>query len=227
MSAANAANSFGTACSEKFVHKLCVSCNMLLLKTRDVSMFHVKGHSGHPWNDLADAVCTHFFKNRLNVYGHLLPTDPKQLFGLEMLAAISLESVSNDIAIDNEFDFKVQSGISTSEIAHNIDVCPNGDVNDIISICDIKCLQYNVCSLGPVGNRKFVCEGFEKLKFHVAFIQEGRYPKNRVMSFGNTLMCIASQKDGGSHGCEVWLSLSQPFARVNNRKKSLAESMYR
>ncbi len=45
--------------------------------------------------------------------------------------------------------------------------------------------------------KRQVSEGFEKLNFHVAFIQEGRYPKNRVMSFGNTLMCIASQKDAG------------------------------
>ena len=222
MSAAAAAASFGTPCSELFVHKLCAACNVLLLKTRDITTFHVKGHSGHPWNDLADSVCTYFFKNRPSVFGHPLPTDAKSLYGFELLATVSCDSVSDDITIDENHEFKVQLGISSFEISQNVDSCPIGDVDVVVSICDIKCLQYNACSLGSVGSRKFVSEGFEKLKFHVGFFQESRYPKNRIMAQGNTLMCIASQKDGGSHGCEVLISLSLPFASVNSRKKYIS-----
>ena len=74
MFAASASSSDCASGSEKLIQKLCFVCNFLFLSEfREISMFHVKGHSGHPCNDLADSVCSHFFKHRPAANGH-----PKQ-----------------------------------------------------------------------------------------------------------------------------------------------------
>lgn len=38
-------------------------------------------------------------------------------------------------------------------------------------------------------------------------------------------MNIAGQKPGGTHGCEIWLSLKLPFASVSGRKKFISREM--
>ena len=123
-------------------------------------MFHVKGHSGHPWNDLADAVCGHFFRHRPAVYGNPLPTNSKQLFALELVGSIADDTICSEVSIADEHDFRVQEGLPIGEIAQKIDCRQVVKSEDVGRICKIKCLQYNVCSLGVVGARKFLAEGF-------------------------------------------------------------------
>ena len=111
---------------------------------------------------------------------------------------MSFTKVGGEVSASNEYDFQVQKGLGPGEISDQIDRVPIDDEDKVVSISEIKCLQYNVCSFSTIGNRKYIADGFTKLKFHVGFFQEGRYPKSRLMKHGDILMCISGQKAGGS-----------------------------
>lgn len=109
---------------------------------------------------------------------------------------------------------RVSWQLSSKVISQWIDKHNDNIQHANVQTCVLHVCQYNAQSLIKCGADKLLAAQACKRKVHIIGVQESRYKKCRIFSCGPFLR-VTSGSPHGTHGCEIWFSLTLPFAKIN------------
>ena len=181
----------------------------------------VKGHSDHPWNELADTLCA-WCRNAQALPVCNVPFDVCKDTGRELQLAFdfsvsgrSIDNISDLPSVEGSLNQeRVSWQLPSSVISKWIDQHSQYSSHDIVKTCTLQVCQYNALSLIQCGAAKLLASQASKKRLHVVGIQESRYKKCRIFTLGPSLR-VASGAPEGTLGCEIWFNMTLPFVRVN------------
>ena len=183
---------------------------------------HVKGHSGHPANELVNSLAQEIA--RLWVLPHHPP--------------LPVQSLINDDLTINNLWLLLDPQLSTSVWPEKSELgfaCPNGrklcgldqgydwnfnygskasPTKDIDILLDLKIMSFNVQSL--LGKVQFLRAQIHHYRYALIGLQETASKEDRISSADGFLRVAAKAIDGVG-GVEVWFSASTPIAWAGNR----------
>ena len=177
----------------------------------------VKGHSDHPWNELADTLCS--WCREVQVLPVCsIPFDVEKDVGKALQLAYdygsSMHNHDGISALPDTLVDRVSWQLSSKVISQWIDKHNDNIQHANVQTCVLHGCQYNAQSLIKCGADKLLAAQACKRKVHIIGVQESRYKKCRICSCGPFLR-VTSGSPHGTHGCEIWFSLTLSFAKIN------------
>ena len=199
--------------------KLSAAIWHVLVTVCDAWDFHVHSHEGQPWNELADSIAT--FASHGHEYN---PCDARMRGLVAELASLQWAFLAH-LPCAARRQYPECAGIIDAPglalppgvIAARIDGCAmrapeasNAEPEEWL-VC-----SYNVLTLKPKDKRTQLAEALGARRCHIAGLQEGRSRKAGVWCCDGYLRVVAPSV-GGNFGCQIWISVSLPFARHHGR----------
>ena len=199
--------------------KLSAAIWHVLVTVCDAWDFHVHSHQGQPWNELADSIATlasrGFEHNPCDgrmqgLMGELVSLQWAFLAHLPRAARQQYPECAGIVGAPG-------LALAPGAIAARIDGChlrppeaSRAEPEELL-VC-----TYNVLSLKAKDKRTQLAEALGTRRCHIAGLQEGRSRKAGVWCDDGYLRVVAPSA-GGNYGCQIWISVSLPFARHHGR----------
>lgn len=243
--------SYGVVFSRYYcnVHKLLVQIGSTLAHMAQGSAHtaarHVKAHSGHPWNELADSICS--FVGEWRVLGEFKPMDVESLLANSITSPVvptypwtqqpHLMKWAFIPLMPPEVQWqyppsKEEEGVLIASTDHPLrtshlpaDLCAEhfdryqeGGQNDDAKAKLIQWLliQVNANSLGNLGVRASYERQIRKLKAIITGLQETRVRWSGKKQCGDFVV-VAGEAVRGQFGTEIWFLTTVPIGYKNGQ----------
>ena len=192
---------------------VCVAQMHLLRKLgREPLKLHIKSHSQHPLNDLADQLAKSAASAEQPVGLSQGLHEAVQEGVLEWLwAACNLHSDLPWIGENGKLE-----DLPVVPPARALDACvalePKGGAQKVTF--DLSIVTYNCLSLQALHHREHLDKEFHRLGLHVVGLQETRIDA-RPRSDSQNFFVLGSPAEAGQLGVQLWLAKRIPIARTN------------
>jgi len=181
----------------------------------NIVFFHVHAHVGHPWNELADSICTHVKKYPPNVFN--IPYGPISTNEVRRLdLAVSLSHSFIESRLMHHSSDAMRLALDASVIAGRIDNFHTGTDSTLShdNPHAISFVQYRVNSLKPAHIRTSLVALFKRNRVAIMSLRETRARKDSLTVESGIIIC-SSKSSKGQYGCETWVNPAVPFIAVD------------
>ena len=216
MSAAITANSCKITDGQPTLSAACHVVDMIVsLMFTNVKYEHVYSHDRHPWNELADSLCTHA-RNIPEACNDSIPGAPflpSHFHDLELYVTVRFPSIAAQLITADDWEPGDVQAFSPDLIAEHFDCAPSltdAEKSEVRWSAVLNFVQYNVFTL--TMNRSTLSSKLRKAKVFCSFIQEGRSKAAGITQDSSFVYAVSEATQYGSHGCEVWISRSIPLS---------------
>ena len=210
------ANITGGDITQDFIHSL----NKLVRAEVSLTTEHIKGHSGHPWNELADSLCSFFYKEPSTFWGCLFfPLSQGCVDDLSIATSVLCSDYVAQSIDGSDYNLHTQVALDHRIMAQVIDGdldCGDGpkaqqechDCPPVIA----RVVQYNVDHAMP-KERVAIATMLKQGGIAFGLFQECSGKKTRVFEVEDYVV-VAAAALKGHHGCEAWVA---KIIRCRNR----------
>ena len=180
---------------------------------------HVKSHSGILGNEFADYLAVQV---RLgNLSARPLPRTYERWFGSRpphiQWAWLRFDELIRPSVMASYIDTEmIWTGPDPSKPINWLPSVAETTRTDSLPLVNLKCVQFNVCTLRKPGATTYLRQQLEHHRVHVAALQETRTPQATIMDTNYTR--IISPAHEGHGGCEIWLSRTLPIGSHDGQK---------
>ena len=176
-----------------------------------IDYHHVKSHSLHPLNELADDLCTHYLQVQTSPIIPIpsLELNTTNIKSMHVYLSLTIPSTHNALNYSDLFDeytYHVPDNIVSSNIDRVHESSPNEFTPDFV-----RCIQYNTLSLKEDSDLFLTL--LNKHKIAIAMCQETRTKQSGVKCHDGFIV-VHSPADHGSYGCEIWINMHIPFWEI-------------
>ena len=196
----------------------------LVMARRGLSWTHVKGHSGNPWNDLADtaASAAGVGEVRSLLPPPALPTDEQLAADVAHLIAIRYQLPGTLPPISGATATVTLGDPPRIPIDWAFPVRGGGEPHCGAVSCPIIVATANVLSLGGTGSShaaglmetcrmREMQDIVEAQRIHILAVQESRAPAAGLRSMGAYFAVATGTARNRANGTEIWISKDLPF----------------
>ena len=193
--------------------------NWTLRKDDGLQTKHVKSHTGIIGNEFADYLAVQV---RLgNLPARPLPRTYERWFGTQpphiQWAWLRFDELIRPSVMASYVDTKmIWTGPDPSKPINWLPSVAETTRTDSLPLVNLKCVQFNVCTLRKPGATAYLRQQLEHHRVHVAALQETRTPEPIIMDTNYTR--IISPAHEGHGGCEIWLSRTLPIGSHDGQK---------
>ena len=206
---------------------------ILLSNVMSVHHFHVHGHSGHPWNELADKLCdavgckhAHKSVDSAHAFANFrFPVAPSShdvhWMSLAGLASERLVEYPPGLTTDGTLDLKnleINHYLPAQIIAGHVDAERNSGLSAInTQPVRLRLLGHNALTLKSYRKFTIAFAQIEQKGYHLAGFQESRKQKTGKhyvvdkYTDNRSIACHSCAMPNGSLGCSILISASRPF----------------
>lgn len=174
---------------------------------------HIHSHDQHPWNELADSICTFVIKRPVESRVRWTPISPlcqEKAYCIDIASCMQNPFFVDSVSKDSDIPMTRQIALSTKYLAEKIDTHGAHEASTSKSL-PIKVVQYNVQTFKDESDEIDLYARFMTSKCAIICIQENRKTYSGIKDMYGYFRCIAAGH-AGSHGVEIAISKSCPFA---------------
>jgi len=200
------------------LHRLCARALPSLASA------HVYSHEMHPWNELADSICNHYYIHNNNIYSiPWAPITEYKVRCIDLCMTLEDDSVSKQLIPSGPYDGTILSALVPAQIAAKLDNPPlqnsaqeiHNSMLRTYSSYNVKIVQYNVCTIKTGISRKELASKASSCKVGILCIQEARGKLEGVRRYGHFLVAASASTVDGDYGCEIWINTRVPFLQCS------------
>ena len=186
---------------------------MVLESRMEVSVSHVKGHSGHPWNEAVDRLAGAVRTGMLEPTNHILFDPTKQN---EWAWALHESGESNDMPVQQNGMFLVEA----PPLQPVLDFCLPTLSRATEETIELKArfVTYNACSVHVPGRRQFLSKQFDQEQICAVGIQESQDRSQNDFGFDHWQVFRSAADKHGNFGCELWLHIKKTIVQGKGQK---------
>ena len=186
---------------------------MVLESRMEVSVSHVKGHSGHPWNEAVDRLAGAVRTGMLEPTNHILFDPTKQN---EWAWALHESGESNDMPVQQNGMFLVEA----PPLQPVLDFCLPTLSRATEETVELKArfVTYNACSVHVPGRRQFLSKQFDQEQICAVGIQESQDRSQNDFGFDHWQVFRSAADKHGNFGCELWLHIKKTIVQGKGQK---------
>ena len=186
---------------------------MALESRMEVNVSHVKGHSGHPWNEAVDRLAGAVRTGKLEPTTHI-PFDPTKQN--EWAWALQASGESNDMPVQQNGMFLVEA----PPLQPVLDFCLPTLSRATEETVELKArfVSYNACSVHVPGRRQFLSKQFDQEQICAVGIQESQDRSQNDFGFDHWQVFRSAADKHGNFGCELWLHTKKTIVQGKGQK---------
>ena len=187
---------------------------MVLESRMEVNVSHVKGHSGHPWNEAVDRLAGAVRTGKLEPTNHILFDPTKQN---EWAWALHESGESNDMPVQQNGMFLVEA----PPLQPVLDFCLPTLSRATEETVELKArfVSYNACSVHVPGRRQFLSKQFDQEQICAVGIQESQDRSQNDFGFDHWQVFRSAADKHGNFGCELWLHTKKTIVQGKGQKR--------
>ena len=180
---------------------------------------HVHSHNYHPYNDYVDSICTHILNKPSPCVIPFGPITSSDLDEIDLFCACRPASVQAQITSPVLDPSHKQHVLCSNVIANNIDSIPEHVGLEVEGFCSSQVLgvQYNVCTLASIDERKELLTLCKRRKAMFVGLQETRSRFSGIRLMNGYFVC-SSTFEAGAYGCEIWISATMHIGTYHQSK---------
>ena len=214
MSAAHAVSGVCPARGSPVLCKLGMAIHRICCNNFSISDHHIHSHREHPWNELADSICSHVVDKTQDAKNSITPISPVSeydVFCLDVASVMGSEYMSDSLVKEEGIRCDIQLALEADMLASRIDNHGDHDLALSAKAQPVFCIQYNVQTLKDAGDETDMFAKFRIEKAAIICLQENRKTYSGIKDMYGYFRCIAAASQG-DYGVEVAISKSVSFA---------------
>ena len=188
---------------------------------RGIEIMHVKGHSGHPWNEYADRAASQVLTSPTGLHccshplSKVASLHPHRLRWACDLVCLRMSGQEYPCMVGNTWYIGPSALRSLPYLDHATSswrsACPCGEA--LLSVGQANVLTLHPPHPGPIATSprmEFLDDAFNNAGLHVVCVQEARTrgPSMRMQKY--FMAFTSGSAANGTLGCEVWISKAFP-----------------
>ena len=140
------------------------------------SSHHIHSHDEHPWNELADVICTFIARKPQEAKAKWIPISPvcaKTCFCIDLASLLAGEFVQQSLVKDEDIELSKQIALNSKYMASKIDTHGSNHPKNAVAV-PVLTIQYNVQTLKMEDDEIDLFSRFRSEKCAIVCIQGNR-----------------------------------------------------
>ena len=187
---------------------------MALEQKTEVNVSHVKGHSGHPWNEAVDRLAGAVRTGRIQPTNHT-QFDPKKQH--EWAWALQASGDVSDMPVQLNGMFVVEAPPLQPAVDFHLPTT-SSPTEEAVGL-NARFVSYNACSVHVPGRRQFLSKQFDQEQICAVGIQESQDRSPNDFRFDHWQVFRSAADKHGNFGCELWLNTKKTIIQGKEQQK--------
>ena len=187
---------------------------MALEQKTEVNVSHVKGHSGHPWNEAVDRLAGAVRTGRIKPTNHT-QFDPKKQN--EWAWALQASGDVSDMPVQLNGMFVVEAPPLQPTVDFYLPTT-SSPMEEAVGL-NARFVSYNACSVHVPGRRQFLSKQFDQGQICAVGIQESQDRSPNDFRFDHWQVFRSAADKHGNFGCELWLNTKKNIIQGKEQQK--------
>ena len=187
---------------------------MALEQKAEVHVSHVKGHSGHPWNEAVDRLAGAVRTGRIKPTNHA-QFDPRKQN--EWAWALQASGDVSDMPVRLNGMFVVEAPPLQPAVDFYLPTT-SSPTEEAVGL-NARFVSYNACSVHVPGRRQFLSKQFDQEQICAVGIQESQDRSPNDFRFDHWQVFRSAADKHGNFGCELWLNTKKTIIHGKGQQK--------